>query len=836
MSTRFKLRVCTWNVGNAAPPADLTTWLGLDQGPSFDIIVVGAQEANYSSSDKTALPSPLSTTVHGEKGANSGQQQCEGTGNISTNYPSTSAGAASTGDSKRILRKLSRVLRVAKGSRRDSQRKSGTEKNEEQECGDVSKTSTADWRSENKPGDSPKSDGQASPLEAVSNQSTKIISSDALSTSSHDNDSLSSLIDENNALVQATALVVDGDEFFRAGQNPNPVMRARQSPELDESPLEKRVLVTRRQLAVEEEFSHSREGEQKSCPSDDDDDFLLCSEYLSKTESRADRENFSVPMSPCSPAADGIDVEKNQQRAPMTYKKEDSQNLSSIPSPESPAQPEMMAIPPIDTQQQGESNNATIASSKEKFSRCVRKNMPKEYHLVAKHHLMEIKLLVFVHERLKGRIVKTESMSEATGIGNVVGNKGGVAVKLTLDGTSFCFVSSHLAAHEGAKYLQQRNQDVFEIMRNIERNKVHGLPAIHQFHHLFWMGDLNYRLDVTRVLPASITWSHAEKWDYIREMIASGRYAELTQFDELVHEMELEHVFANFTEGKISFSPTFKVTRGKASNEYQSLRLPSYCDRILWHSLPLHQNHIKLKEYGAIPAMDTSDHKPVYAVFDLVIPKRIRHFPMPAPRDTLKCTIDFIRLRLHGLYEKNNWQENGSDLKYEVLEDGALSLAIEDIDEPDVSPRPTDQDRTKTSPMGTASHTRRLVRVDFHGAGMFVRQKPHRAEVPVKDGGFRECQYDELPKIALQPIESLSDLTYKYVTIVFTRIGSRQGSSCVLPLANLVQNPGKHRVNTELFLTKYGHAIAKVEVEAELVVSMETWIDSNNKIVKPRER
>ena len=38
-------------------------------------------------------------------------------------------------------------------------------------------------------------------------------------------------------------------------------------------------------------------------------------------------------------------------------------------------------------------------------------------------------------------------------------------VKFEVHGTSFCFVASHLAAHEGGKKMQERNQSVADIMR-----------------------------------------------------------------------------------------------------------------------------------------------------------------------------------------------------------------------------------------------------------------------------------------------------------------------------------------------------------------------------------
>lgn len=50
--------------------------------------------------------------------------------------------------------------------------------------------------------------------------------------------------------------------------------------------------------------------------------------------------------------------------------------------------------------------------------------------------------------------------------GAVVGaaSSGGLAVSLRVGSTSLCFVSCHLAAHEGEKYLKRRHENVHEII------------------------------------------------------------------------------------------------------------------------------------------------------------------------------------------------------------------------------------------------------------------------------------------------------------------------------------------------------------------------------------
>lgn len=48
---------------------------------------------------------------------------------------------------------------------------------------------------------------------------------------------------------------------------------------------------------------------------------------------------------------------------------------------------------------------------------------------------------------LPARDALNRSDSSATGIAGVLGNKGGLVVKLNVDATSLVFISAHLAAH-----------------------------------------------------------------------------------------------------------------------------------------------------------------------------------------------------------------------------------------------------------------------------------------------------------------------------------------------------------------------------------------------------
>jgi hypothetical protein len=73
-------------------------------------------------------------------------------------------------------------------------------------------------------------------------------------------------------------------------------------------------------------------------------------------------------------------------------------------------------------------------------------------------------LILYVKTDLIPHVTDVVSSSEGTGILGKMGNKGGVSIRLKLHNSTFCFVCSHLAAHN--KNVKRRNKDWDDIMKN----------------------------------------------------------------------------------------------------------------------------------------------------------------------------------------------------------------------------------------------------------------------------------------------------------------------------------------------------------------------------------
>ena len=72
--------------------------------------------------------------------------------------------------------------------------------------------------------------------------------------------------------------------------------------------------------------------------------------------------------------------------------------------------------------------------------------------------------MIYIKTDLLPHVEGLLSASEGTGILGMMGNKGGVSIRFKLYNSTFCFVCSHLAAHN--KNVKRRNKDWDDIMNN----------------------------------------------------------------------------------------------------------------------------------------------------------------------------------------------------------------------------------------------------------------------------------------------------------------------------------------------------------------------------------
>uniref|UniRef100_A0A8H8CKZ1 Inositol polyphosphate-related phosphatase domain-containing protein n=1 Tax=Psilocybe cubensis TaxID=181762 RepID=A0A8H8CKZ1_PSICU len=173
------------------------------------------------------------------------------------------------------------------------------------------------------------------------------------------------------------------------------------------------------------------------------------------------------------------------------------------------------------------------------------------YQLLIKERLMGIYMAVYIYRDLKP-FVRGMSKSAVTAglIGGRVGNKGGVGISLNIDGTTFLFLNAHLAAHEGRSHHRLANLSKIKAELSVEDflsaddHRTVAEDLTDRFDFTFLCGDLNFRLDISRL--------HAD-W-----LISRQEYKQAFEFDQLHALMKKGDYFKGFSEAPINFPPTFK--------------------------------------------------------------------------------------------------------------------------------------------------------------------------------------------------------------------------------------------------------------------------------------
>ncbi|KAI6241211.1 Phosphoinositide 5-phosphatase [Aphelenchoides fujianensis] len=236
----------------------------------------------------------------------------------------------------------------------------------------------------------------------------------------------------------------------------------------------------------------------------------------------------------------------------------------------------------------------------------IKKVLEDQYHgaesyvVLACEQLVGVCIIVFIRLELLGRMRELAISDVKTGLGGATGNKGSVAVRLTVDSTSICFVCSHFAA--GQNEIANRNDDFATAWRKIRFQSGRQIEA-HDV--IIWLGDFNYRISLSG--------------EEVKAAVRAGDFALLNEHDQLNQQRHMGNVFPGFQEGPLNFAPTYKYDT--FSDDYdtsEKCRSPAWTDRILWRDTP--ELPVALMHYGRAE-LKTSDHRPVSATFAVSVSK-----------------------------------------------------------------------------------------------------------------------------------------------------------------------------------------------------------------------
>jgi hypothetical protein len=178
---------------------------------------------------------------------------------------------------------------------------------------------------------------------------------------------------------------------------------------------------------------------------------------------------------------------------------------------------------------------------RQKIFECISKNGDYVELIPENLQLVGVCLFVFVLKKHIGAIRDVCVTRTKTGMGGAAGNKGAVVLRMVYYNSSLCFVCSHFAAHQ--KEIRQRNEDFRQIYEQSEFSRKKDLQ-ISYHDYVFWLGDLNYRIDLPN--------------DKCRSLIGDQDWKELINYDQLTVEKNKLNVFQDFNEAPLLFPPTYK--------------------------------------------------------------------------------------------------------------------------------------------------------------------------------------------------------------------------------------------------------------------------------------
>lgn len=229
---------------------------------------------------------------------------------------------------------------------------------------------------------------------------------------------------------------------------------------------------------------------------------------------------------------------------------------------------------------------------------------PHNYVRVAGERLQGLVTNIFVKRHHLPHLRDIHTCVVRTGFGGLWGNKGATSIRFSLYGCSVCIVNCHLAPHDAG--YKERIDNFNAIIDGIQF-PVTETSNILYHDYVFWLGDVNFRFEGHMTIEA------------IAKHITEGNLSALVEADELRQAQKRGDAFSMFTEGKLTFPPTYKYLED--TQEYDLMRRPAWTDRIL------HQVHVDAYEnvklgveqssYEAVQEYMQSDHRPVRAHYKI---------------------------------------------------------------------------------------------------------------------------------------------------------------------------------------------------------------------------
>lgn len=263
-----------------------------------------------------------------------------------------------------------------------------------------------------------------------------------------------------------------------------------------------------------------------------------------------------------------------------------------------------------------------VLTGDDPWTQAVRSQLaPLGYVKVRSIRLVGLVLSLFALDTHLPYLRSLETQYTRLGFAGYWGSKGTVSIRFSIYGVSVCVLNSHLAAHD---HNQQARIEGYNTVlgSHTYANKDTELILYHDY--VFWMGDLNFRLQ-----------EDSYTFEQIDMLINKKELSKLLAVDQLSAVRNSGEAFSELDERLPTFPPTFKYKVGSL-DVLDGKRRPAWTDRILHRVNTTNYDKYKLNlsqhSYQSHPEFLLSDHKPVSSSFTLSV------FSAAVARDELLLT------------------------------------------------------------------------------------------------------------------------------------------------------------------------------------------------------
>ncbi|KAK2946697.1 putative Inositol polyphosphate 5-phosphatase OCRL [Blattamonas nauphoetae] len=250
----------------------------------------------------------------------------------------------------------------------------------------------------------------------------------------------------------------------------------------------------------------------------------------------------------------------------------------------------------------------------DRWNLAVLKTIGSAYKILYTRQLFGLTCSIFVKKCYVSHFTNLQDHAVSCGIFSPIPNKGAIVISVLLCARPFCFVASHLTSGRGKN--NRRAEDYHRIVKECTFGQSSASPypfnsprmSFFEHDYIFWLGDLNYRIDnalthtqIEEFLLAEKAFREKEKeislsqestvddaTNKLSKLITPSSLSPLSSlllYDQFNLHRLSNTAFQPFQEMRITFSPSYRFDdEFHTFDTSHKLQVPAWCDRVVYYT------------------------------------------------------------------------------------------------------------------------------------------------------------------------------------------------------------------------------------------------------------